>query len=531
MDVPANETNIVKRSLDNWKSKRMLLTTAIQSYLAACTDLNTVCTRAACRTYDRKDLESALAVIDAELEGLAPEAESLYPAIVLLTVTRNLSITLAPIHTLPPEILTRIFMMVPSTRLITQISSYWRQVALNSPSLWTSVGLTNQSCFTTYDYLYLERSGDLPLHFYVLQDDAEGNLEMELEFFKEALPQIQTLDIWTNSRRDLNKTGVASVLKTWLKNSSTAIKELRFEVRSTPKNLNVWSTERAERVLGALTVLHLSDILIPCSSAAYHGLVDLRLSCYWSSDKNKLSVSELAGIFLASPNLSTFKMAYFTVLPSEGSNAAVPLVCLEVLRLWGMEEESMGLVMSLIPLSRCLGELSICLELGGDNLFQIGDFLCGARIKTLACTTVGDQRCWWPLLLSKMIPRLEHLILHGFRSLGPSDIEDLMAGLGVRKAENDLNNELLPHLPHVYLVTSGYDNDDLTFITRMLGVQNLHVEGCWERESQGKLSGLEGKLLEALANFKCTFTEEDTTAEWPCRSMFDGGWNRLDVMD
>ncbi|KAG8743496.1 hypothetical protein FRC10_011969 [Ceratobasidium sp. 414] len=521
-DVPVDGTDI-NRSLDNWKTHRALLATTIKSYLAACADFNTACACASHQIYDRKDLESALAVIDAELTGLASEEESLRPARISLSASRNLSSALAPIHSLPLDILTRIFAMMPSTNSFTGISSYWRQVALSTPTLWTRMGIRDQNR-RRYGYLCLERSNGFPLQFYVVGEDSIGLSERWLAFFKKALPQIRMLDLWAR-RQHLRHTNVNIVLETWLKNGfvgTTKVLRLRAAPSSAaPWDLDAWSIERAEAMLSPLTVLHLTNILIPCSSAAYHGLVDLRLSTEGRRNTIELSVSQLAGILSASPNLSSLNITGVKVLPSDSPKSPTFLVHLKLLCLFAMDDESLGLVMSLIPLSRCLEELSVGLSIGRSNGHLVENFLRGARIKTLACMTFGEQPGQWPLLLSTVVHPLDHLIIRGFEPLKPLDIETLRVELEERKAENRLNKGFPFPLPHVYLASGRYDDDDLTFITRMLSVQKLHVERCTKLESQGKLNRLEAKLPETPPNSVCTFTEMDTTAEWLCCRVFD----------
>ncbi|KAG8691201.1 hypothetical protein FRC08_010243, partial [Ceratobasidium sp. 394] len=229
MNTLANGTD-VKRSLDNWKTNRTLLATAIKWYLAACADLNTVCARASRQTYDRTDLESALIAVDAELESLASEAKSLCSAGTSLRGTRNLSTSLTPIHTLPPEILTRIFMMAPSAYRfkLTAISSYWRQVALNAPYLWTRVKLGCQNRFT-YDYLSLDRSNGLPLDFHVSGNYPldEDHTYRQVDFLTDAIPRIRTLDI--KSCLPLTETNAVNMLEAWLdKSPAGTTKELRL---------------------------------------------------------------------------------------------------------------------------------------------------------------------------------------------------------------------------------------------------------------------------------------------------------------
>ncbi|KAG8743490.1 hypothetical protein FRC10_011963 [Ceratobasidium sp. 414] len=346
----------IKRSLNNWRMYRAQLATTVQGFLTACTDLGSVCARASRQPYGRKDLNSALTDIDVELESLASEAESLRSARRSLATTRNLSTALTPIHTLPPEILTRIFMRVP-TYEFTGISSYWRWIALTTPSLWTYLDITNQNNFD-YGYLSLDRSDGLPLYFYISgYFDESDRQDRQLGFFLEAAPQISTLDI---KSRSYNFPGAGmSMLRTWLGNSPVkGTKMLRILlVHDGSGPVPQWDQlllfEYAEPVLSALTVLHLDNFHIPWPSAAYHDLVDLRLSI-GSCHNAQATVSQLAHVFAASPGLSTLKLNGLKVVSSGDWDATkiTTLIHLEVLCLLDMDDESLKLIMLLIPLSR-----------------------------------------------------------------------------------------------------------------------------------------------------------------------------------
>ncbi|KAG9101266.1 hypothetical protein FRC06_003228 [Ceratobasidium sp. 370] len=520
----------VKHSLNNWKMYRAQLATTIQGYLAACADLGSVCARASRRTYDRKDLESALVDIDAELESLASEAESLGSAKTSLAVTRNLSTTLAPIHALPPEVLTRIFMRLP-TRQFTGISSYWRWVGLTTASLWTYLDIADQTEFS-YEYLSLERSGGLPLYFYVdaYCPEDQSHRFRQLDFFSDAMPQIGILVIDTHIA--IFDRTAKDMLEIWLDNSFVkTTKALRVLLRidvvphSIPRwDLDLLSLEHAEAVLSALTVLHLKNNLIPFSSAAYHNLADLRLLLTVRCSHNGISVSQLAGIFAASPGLSTLKLQGLEVVPSSDWDAikVTPLIHLEVLCLLDMDDESLELVMRLVPLSRCLGELSIGLN-AGDNILPIAqDFLRGSRTKKLACTMHhGSDSIWWPLLLSKVVPLLEHLVIVNFTPRRAPNMEDLVLDLERHKGEGGLNEEFPSYAPHVYLASCTISQDVITLIARVLGAQTIHLGRCYMMDDRGKLVGLDVTLLEALPSIVCPATMVDTTARWPCRTMFD----------
>ncbi|KAK7033297.1 hypothetical protein R3P38DRAFT_790814 [Favolaschia claudopus] len=122
------------------------------------------------------DIEGARSV----LKGLLTEREQTHDA---LEAHRAL---LSPIRRIPPEVLGEIFIhclarqsMEPFVQasgdqfplLLTQISSNWRNVALATPALWTSlaINITTASCIPNLDLIktWIARSGSCPLSFYI----------------------------------------------------------------------------------------------------------------------------------------------------------------------------------------------------------------------------------------------------------------------------------------------------------------------------------------------------------------------------
>ncbi|OSD07618.1 hypothetical protein PYCCODRAFT_1359216, partial [Trametes coccinea BRFM310] len=115
---------------------------------------------------------------------------------------------MSPIHSLPVELLTAIFQLgvdsdpIPDDQirgqptfelLISHVCRYWRQVALHTPHLWTTIHFRTRAHMARAD-AYLARNGKLPIDIYVdtcSEDDYQ--LRKDLLFRREFLPVFDIL--------------------------------------------------------------------------------------------------------------------------------------------------------------------------------------------------------------------------------------------------------------------------------------------------------------------------------------------------
>ncbi|KAG8698750.1 hypothetical protein FRC08_005733 [Ceratobasidium sp. 394] len=366
-----------KRLLNNWRTCRSTLTVVVESYLAACTDLTTIICASSRQSHQRRGIETAILAIDTELTSLASEEVVLRNARVSLTAARNLSTTLAPIHALPPEVLASVFFMVqydssdvhdskmlPPAQLLAGVSSYWRQVAINTPSLWTCIDITTTQ--TNYDYftLLLDRSSNHPIYLTISEPNENNDRPLSgssSTFLTRASRRVHTLDISSEGYQS----GVTNtIMQLWLRHGLGGVtKVLRARrLRGDPLQLGL-PGEQAGEPLGSVAVLALDDVTIPWTSMVYHNLVDLRL-WFSSSTKARISISQLATVLASSPGLVILKIYGLEVasLDDWDATTAVQLVHLEALFLGNLSYRSCELLLPLIPLSNCLGDLSIGLE-------------------------------------------------------------------------------------------------------------------------------------------------------------------------
>ena len=162
----------------------------------------------------------------------AQAAPSLYNAI----IPGRCQQSMAAIHTLPIEILSRIFLLgqpageypefppigpPPFEVLVSHVCQHWRQVALRTPHLWTTIHLRTVPHIDRAKQ-YLRRSGRLPLDILVDTCDIEEHIKDFLLFRDEFMPVFSILtpyiDRWRSMQikvRDRQcKLGARQVLST-----------------------------------------------------------------------------------------------------------------------------------------------------------------------------------------------------------------------------------------------------------------------------------------------------------------------------
>ncbi|KAG8686475.1 hypothetical protein FRC09_014109, partial [Ceratobasidium sp. 395] len=508
------------------------------SYLAACADLRLTCSQIQRPHKTRREAEPILLAIDAELAGLAYEEEELGKARVSLSVLRNTSSALAPVHSLPPEVLTRIFLMsryrsngLAYGHTFAQVNAYWRAAAINLPALWTYIDITPAQLNYEYATLLLSRSSGLPIH---LDISSEGMVDQWdgyparpawEEFLAIASQRVQTLNIFDSFRTPeillyevmilLLRHGSPGVLKT------LCIKRPDGDEYA---NLEGFPISQSDTFLRSITMLHLGDIRLPWTSTAYHNLIDLRLQ-FSEVDVREISTSQLADILGASPGLTTLKLDYITINPSDDWDAenVVRLAHLEVLCLLYLSYDSWVELVSVLSLSDCLGplEVGICIQHYGDSFSEIShmvrDFLHGARVKTLAIASFRDDDPQSALSLSATIPSLENLMLSDCNLLNLR--RDKVIG-----EEPKIKVDTPSRLPHLFLASSKLDLDKLKLIVSVYGVETLHLDNVqsWLISDRGPpRDELRTALLDAFPHLACVITDEDTTLKWPCRTVFD----------
>ncbi|KAG8787181.1 hypothetical protein FRC12_015844, partial [Ceratobasidium sp. 428] len=525
--------DITCHALDNWKACRSVLAIAIQSYLAACADLRLACFQIQRPYKSRREVEPVLLAIDTELAGLVSEEEELGKSRVSLSVLRNTSSALTPVHSLPPELLAPIFLMaqcqsdgLASNHSFARVSTYWRSTATSLPTLWTHIILTPAPTNYEYATLSLDRSDGLPLHLDIsskedsLKWDKQSKRQWKV-FLSNVIKKVHTLNIVDSC---IFQAFLDDVIRLFLRHSSPGVLKTLCIKRTGCEDhadLGSFPDNQSDPILRSISVLHLSDVLLSWTSAAYHNLIDLRLQ--FTEDDNKgIFTSELAGILAASPRLTTLKLDYITITSSNDWDAedVVRLAHLEVLCLWFLSYDSWVALVSVLSLSDCLGSLEVgILPQNSVACFSkisrlVQNFLHGVHVKTLAIIGFGDDDTQCALSLSATIPSLERLILSDCDLLEPRG--DEIAGY-----QPDINADTPFRLAHLYLASSKFSLDHLKQIVLVSGVETLHLDRVPTRYGYNgpPKDELRAALLDAFPRLACVITDEDTTLNWPCRTF------------
>ncbi|KAG8683803.1 hypothetical protein FRC09_015840, partial [Ceratobasidium sp. 395] len=288
--LPITTSAALPSALIEWKIARKLLANAVQSYLASCSTLRALCTIPLYQPSQRTMVEKLLTAVDSELESLVAEEHALHNMRVSLLMARNnLSSTLVPVNTLPPEILVNIFSL-SMTRCVrddrehlhnfTGVCAYWRQVAMNAVQLWSHIDIGPGAPDSLANML-LERTKNAPIHVHLHEPKRENNeptSEQEVSrATKILLPhvhRIRSLDIESYS---YSRGFVGALLNLWLESGDPSLARSLVVYRPNAsmllspdgysRHVTLLSrSDNAKRVLQSLGKLHLQNVLFDLDS-------------------------------------------------------------------------------------------------------------------------------------------------------------------------------------------------------------------------------------------------------------------------
>ncbi|QRV89119.1 F-box-like protein [Ceratobasidium sp. AG-Ba] len=275
--------------------------------------------------------------------------------------------TQAPIDNLPIEILHLQLAMAQefagpqhsdkfaSSRSLSQVSSYWRRIAIATSSLWTHVYVkTNQ---TDYNYAasLLKRSANHPIHLYLIDDEGEGDdiedgsntdsseeddiLDELLAFLSEAGPRMYALHLESSGMHFDSALNLLSFLLD--RGCPDALKRLCIDHSRAITSADLWeldwndsgteSPHRCESAMNPVEVLHLVNVNFLWDSTVYSGLVDLRL--LFTIIPTSIEALDFIHALAASPTLNILKICGLGLegLDEWGNSITVHTPCLEVL--------------------------------------------------------------------------------------------------------------------------------------------------------------------------------------------------------
>ncbi|KAL5637285.1 hypothetical protein ACGC1H_001058 [Rhizoctonia solani] len=279
----------------------------------------------------------------------------------------NTSSSLVPIHAFPLEILIRIFKLVqgdncighcpdrpPKSSALMGTCSYWRQVMINSATLWTHIDLSIQfgdsmSSRIRHAEVYAERAAQMPLHIHIIErikgftnehSTASASL---VSFIASIAPRVQSLTLELRVPRAYQRVlqalfknctpGILTTLVANVRKDQTFYSDTKTTSKTQMKTLLMGiPKERLEEVYSGMKILRLCHLYPRWSSSAYQGLVELRLQGVLPQE---FTESQLVGALRQSPGLRILECATrpASALNKDVQIEPIPLVDLEVVNL------------------------------------------------------------------------------------------------------------------------------------------------------------------------------------------------------
>ncbi|KAG8782529.1 hypothetical protein FRC12_020696 [Ceratobasidium sp. 428] len=164
------------------------LISVVTTFRDACITLYQAAIRPKDDDASQKRLDSELIQLADRLPPLSVAEQKLRESLAFLRRTRNISQNIVPINRLPAEVLSRVFECATSQQycidptnfdlrlsplaVLPSVCASWRQVALDTPPLWTHLDLSGENSLYTVNRvaLWLQRARHAPLHLHFKRD-------------------------------------------------------------------------------------------------------------------------------------------------------------------------------------------------------------------------------------------------------------------------------------------------------------------------------------------------------------------------
>ncbi|CAE6455675.1 unnamed protein product [Rhizoctonia solani] len=319
-----------------------------------------------------------LANLDRLSNDITSHIQRLQDVRVAINKTSNSTVKVAPINSLPPEILARIFCLVASVRpcfierdrrgnfsqikyplypdALSHVSSFWRRVAIGTPSLWAHIDITLDRSLNPGPFarakVYATRAGQLPLEIHIIDPTLvakEGELgepEYDPSHNRDYLPEFEIL---TSDAVPIKSLELDMDVRTYHQYREIYYSALEyFFARSIPGVLkryvvrcfiDEWigphpfiepvdmpysldgallaiPSARLDKLWLPISTIRISGLCPHWKSKAYYGLVEL----YIDTGIPYISETDLFGILRASPKLQVLHIKTTIGEPANDTN-------------------------------------------------------------------------------------------------------------------------------------------------------------------------------------------------------------------
>ncbi|KAG8707523.1 hypothetical protein FRC09_001777 [Ceratobasidium sp. 395] len=515
-----------------WKAFHDSLVVSVQSYLNACATLESVLTQPLQSTGDKPLLEGVLQLVSSELPSFSACNDQLRTSWCSLTRLRNRATKLVPIHSLPPEVLSNIFVIAKrSARLlcvqdvvpddeppkpscldhIMGVCAYWRHIAIDTSSLWTHIDLVTAgrwaNRFMARAQYRLERAGDLPieLHIQDTSDPSQAGLGLEnvqrlVGFLSpyakryrslHILFQYQMQEIFNLVFQFLTQCDVPSVLDTLIL-ATQADNQQMFASYQPILFSGALSNSKYDQLLGPVRHLDLQSIYIDWASAVYHDLVDL--SIQYLPQTLWPTTHQLAEVFSVCPRLRRIKLGRFGVTAGNTSHNLAPILLndLEEINLHSLRGGCETVLSLISPGSKPFSS-SIVMTSSPGELEAAHSFFHNSNVRTLFISDRRSSGSFWISYALGILPQLEQLAIDAPRLAVDS---------------NTIVVETWPKLHTLYMIGGRFTAPSIFLILDANHIKTLSLWGCqvWEvhrRDNNEAMEELQVALLDRVSQLEC----------------------------
>ncbi|KAG9120433.1 hypothetical protein FRC07_004080 [Ceratobasidium sp. 392] len=539
----SNRNEAIKAALEKWQAARVLLTDATQSLCAASTILREACIEiSSSQAIDRSGLETALVAIDSELEILASEEHRLNTMRMSLATIRNKSTTLARINKLPLETLARIFVLSSTGCVcddkynrhnIVSVCTYWRQIALETPDLWTHIDIHPNTPDDVIN-LMLKRTRNSLIHVHAYDvdyklprhkstADLETEIAKKMQLLAPYVPLIYALNLESpGSAPEF----VRAVVNLWLINGWRLPKSLAVVRPNCPRVLSfkrggydgafIEPTDNGGPTQSFPGMLRLKDVYLDWDFISYHDLVDLRLSFHFMSP-NSVPTRNFIKALSASPSLTTIKLVNFSVTPTEEWSIDKP-VMLNHLKVFSVVSL---LSSSLVPLLHTFAlpdsPVEVNIEAGdiGTVRQDLERVFLNSQLSTL-CLRFGE-------LIHSALP-LVRFLLSSLCNLDTLVLQSFCLNKYIKaSATVDAPPQPTPatYNPAVVLLKCRVTLRGLQGLIDYCQIRDLRLEQCLVYGASGPtVEEIRTSLMKVYPELQCSVSDTDSTSHLSCRITF-----------
>ncbi|KAG8966806.1 hypothetical protein FRC03_011329 [Tulasnella sp. 419] len=476
-----------QRAIGKWDEELSRLNDSVDAYVSHCSDVlfpllqeDPRLTNERVNPLSDMSIDHALVYIDEKLGSLTRLEDNLKRARVTLQSYRNMSVTLAPINRLPPEILSYVIVIGQRQEeeevkeyearfeaegvaedeldeeetpkelidyakrkedeasfaiLFSWVCSKWRKVAISTATLWSNIDFRGGPPYE-YAQEYIRRSKASVLSVFIDSrhetseiSDPE-NLDKALELLSTEVPRVKSLVVILPTLQEVMK-----VLKTFSQSPNPPpLEQLQLTTDEDPDGSVIDGGELAakplyyKQLMEGIRHIELDNVYLPWNSTTFGNLSSLRLANL-SNDEITPSVDQLHSILTWSPGLETLVLENLEITLETGQRPPTPVVLpsLSALTVSGISEGADLLVLAMLIAPNLIRLTLQDLPIGNGTDLLLSTFVKGLQTTSIPNSdSVTESRMEYlrlsncnfeEVVIERMLVSLPNLVDVGFDSI------------------------------------------------------------------------------------------------------------------